>query len=87
MSTMGSQIVELNPLCDVFKPKVHQYDIIVLRSGFTCGRVVNREVYARRLQKFIYLHLSTNINISLHSSGLCKHQVFKAKLQIILHWI
>ena len=38
-------------------------------SGITCGRVLNREIYAQLLQKFIYLHLLTGcfMKISLHS--------------------
>ena len=41
--------------------------IICYESACTCGRVLNAELYAQRLQKLIYLHLSTAcfIKISL----------------------
>ena len=29
-------------------------------SGITCGRVLNGELYAQRLQKLIYFHLPTD---------------------------
>ena len=46
--------------------------IIQICSGITCGRVFNGELYAQKLQKLIYLHLSSDcfMKISLHSSGL-----------------
>ena len=37
--------------------------IIQICSGITRGRVLNRELYAQRLQKLMYLHLSTIIII------------------------
>ena len=45
--------------------------IIQICSGITRGRVLNGELYAQRLQKLIYLHLSTDcfMKISVHSSG------------------
>ena len=30
--------------------------IIQMCSGITCGRVLNRELYAQRLQNLVYLH-------------------------------
>ena len=33
------------------------YYIIQLCSGITCGRMLNGELYARRLKKLIYLHV------------------------------
>ena len=44
---------------------------IQICSEITRGRVLNGELYAQRLQKLIYLHLSTDcfMQISLHSSG------------------
>ena len=43
---------------------------IQIWSGITHGRVLNEELSAQRLQKLIYLHLSTDcfMKISLHSS-------------------
>ena len=35
-----------------------------------CGRVLNGKLYAQRLQKLIFLHLSTDCFISLHQRGL-----------------
>ena len=47
-----------------------QYHIIQNCSGITHGRVLNRHLYAQRLQKLIYLHLFTDrfMKISLQSS-------------------
>ena len=36
------------------------YGINQISSGITRGRVLNGELYAHRLQKLIYLHLSTD---------------------------
>ena len=36
------------------------YYVIQMCSGITCDRVLNREFYAQRFQKLIYLHLFTD---------------------------
>ena len=36
--------------------------IIRICSGITCGRVLNGEPYAQRLQKLIYLHLFRTVS-------------------------
>ena len=50
---------------------VYSNAVIQICSGITCGTVLNGELYAQRLQKLIYLHLSTDcfMKISLHSAG------------------
>ena len=47
-------------------------EILHVRQKDSCRRVLNGELYAQRLQKLIYLYLSTGcfVKISLHSSGL-----------------
>ena len=47
------------------------YNIILICSGITRGRMLNGELYAQRLQKLIYLHLPTDcfMKISLQSTG------------------
>ena len=50
------------------------WDIIQLCSGITCGRVLNGELCAQRLQKLIYLHLFTDCFVLGHggcSASLC----------------
>ena len=44
--------------------------VIPICSGITYGRVLNEELYAQSLQKFIYVHLFTDcfMKISLQSS-------------------
>ena len=44
--------------------------MIKICSGITNGRVINGELYAQRLQKFIYLHLLTGcfMKISIQPS-------------------
>ena len=46
--------------------------IIQICSGITRGRVLNGELYAQRLDKLIYLHLSTDcfMKIPLQSTGV-----------------
>ena len=46
-------------------------DVIQFCSGITGGRVLNEEFYAQRLQKLIYLDLSTDcfMKIFLHIDG------------------
>ena len=53
--------------------KTSQYNKIQIDSVITHGRVFNGELYTQRLQKLIYLCLSTDcfMKISLHSSGSC----------------
>ena len=40
--------------------------VVQICYKITCGRVFNGKIYAQRLQKLIYLHLSTDCFISLH---------------------
>ena len=42
------------------KYKTYFQSIIQICSGITRGRVLDGELYAQRLQKLIYLHLSTD---------------------------
>ena len=53
--------------------KIINIDVSQICCGITYGRVLNGELYAPRLQKLIYLHLSTDcfMKISLQST---RHQ-------------
>ena len=54
--------------------KVHKIStstcIIQICSGITHGRVLNGELYAQRLQKLIYLHLSTDCFMKTNADKL-----------------
>ena len=47
---------------------VNNYTIQIF-SGISRGRVLNGELYAQRLQKLIYLHLSTGCFMKISLSG------------------
>ena len=52
-------IISLNSV--PFSPSaLNSANIIQLRSGITCGRMLNGEVYAQKFQMSIYLHLFTD---------------------------
>ena len=52
--------------------------IIQICSGIIHGRVLNGELYAQRLQKLIYLHLSTDsfIKRNLHETVCRQMQIY-----------
>ena len=56
--------------CVYFNYEMVNY-ICQICSGITRGRLLNGELYAQRLQKLIYLHLSTDcfMTISLQLTG------------------
>ena len=52
-------------MCKAYENK-HMH-IIHISSGITRGRVLNAELYAQRLQKLIYLHLSTDCRMTVNT--------------------
>ena len=58
--------------------KYRHLHLMQICCGITCGRVLNGELYAQRLQKLIYLHLFTDCFIIIRTN-------FFWRLEINLH--